>query len=103
MWDWEHDIYLWETESITYWVHCIYPKEIEYKIFSHEWWSPQYLLLNDEVHSIYPMTDGVQGIDLWQMVSIGFTVGSDRVHSIYSLEIWIEQRLLVKNVAHIIY
>ena len=50
------------------------------------------------------MTDGVQGIYLWYMESIGFTVGSDRVHSIYSLEIWIEQRLLVKkNVAHIIY
>ena len=45
-------------------VHCIYPKEIEYKIFSHEWWSPQYLLLNDEVRSIYPLTDGVQGIYL---------------------------------------
>ena len=46
-------------------VHCIYPKEIEYKIiFSHESWSPQYLLLNDEVHSIYPLTDGVQGIYL---------------------------------------
>ena len=49
------------------------------------------------------MTDGVQGIYLWHMETIGFTVGSDRVHSIYSLEIWIEQRLLVKNVAHIIY
>ena len=31
------------------------------------------------------------------MKTIGFTVGSDRVHNIYSLEIWIEQRLLVKK------
>ena len=31
------------------------------------------------------------------MESIGFTVGSDRIHSIYSLEVSIEQRLLVKK------
>ena len=79
------------------WVHCIYPQRDRIQYISHEWWSPQYLLLNDEVHSIYPMTDGVQGIYLWHMETIGFIVGSDRVHSIYSLEIWIEQRLLVKK------
>ena len=38
-------------------VHNIFSREMTYITITHERWSPQHLLLIDEVHSIYPMTD----------------------------------------------